>query len=428
MLKSAEIRIALILCFGIAAALSPDVGGWPWIFDGWLWTGFRDLPIRMPPMIPLLLAAAMAIADCAGAALPDWKVRVRRPLAWAAAVVLIAGCLLWTFRVRRWFGDLVGVDTQPLWGYTIEPAEPLGMLVTYLTAKWSAVHGLLPSTGIAAVTAVFGAAAVGAIFLWTQSLTPSWPLPFLMMLSSGFMILFFGYPEKGTPKSLALVPWYLYLGTRALRGHGRRFNAGSSAVLSVASLMHGSALCLFPAHVWYLWRGDGWRTTLTSIAAFLLPLAGMLAYVLAGAPNAGGPFGNITAPLAWIPKYCSMNCQYPFFGWPHLIDTVNCLLALSPVAVLCWPEALWRSRQPLERYLALAALGSMALSVVWFPAFGYLPDWDIFTLAPMVLSFHVVYIAATQMPPQSFRRLALAWIVGSAVHAFSWWRYFHLNL
>ena len=216
LLKSAEIRIALILCFGIAAALSPDVGGWPWIFDGWLWTGFRDLPIRMPPMIPLLLAAAMAIADCAGAALPDWKVRVRRPLAWAAAVVLIAGCLLWTFRVRRWFGDLVGVDTQPLWGYTIEPAEPLGMLVTYLTAKWSAAHGLLPSTGIAAVTAVFGAAAVGAIFLWAQSLTASWPLPFLMMLSSGFMILFFGYPEKGTPKSLALVPWYLYLGTRGV--------------------------------------------------------------------------------------------------------------------------------------------------------------------------------------------------------------------
>lgn len=424
--RNVFIRIGCLLLFGVVVAKSPAAGGFPWLVDAWLWHGMRDLTTSR--LVPLALSAAMVVVAVMGRWWPSCVVPVRRPVRWALALALTAGAAFWLLRVQRWFGDLSHIDRDPLPWWTVETAEPLGTYTFYYTLHGAAALGLKASTALALVSTLGGASAIAAIFLWARLVTAEWPLVLAMFLSSGFMLLFCGYPEKGTPKSVALMCWYVYFGTRALRERRTWLQVCSGLFLSLAALMHGSVLCWLPAHAWYVWRRARWRQAAVGLAAFLLPMGAMLCYALSFGVPAGGAWGNVAAPQQWFKQWCTTNCGYDFWSLGHAGDVLNCLLVLAPVALLCFPEALARSRDDLQRWLAFGAVGCLFLSVTWFPVFGYLNDWDIFAITPAVISFHAVYIAASETPVVEFRSLALVWIVGSALHAASWWRFFHLEL
>ncbi len=428
MLRGTPWRIGVILLFGAAASLTPGYAGWLWGLDGWLWTGVRDyFPGYEWHYLPLALSGLMIVAEGLGWLLPSCAVRVRRPLRWSLVIAGGAAVLFWSARVDRWFGDLHGIDSTSAPWWTVESAEPLGAFTSYYTHHWALAAGLRPSTAFAAVSVACGAAAAAALFLWCREVCEQWPLAFAMIASSGFMVLFCGYPEKGTPKSLALIFWYVYFGTRALREPRAVLSAAAGAVLAIAALMHGAVLCWLPAQV-YAWWTSGFRRAAAGIAAFAAPLAAMAAYVRSGAPVAGGAWGNVAAPWQWFKAYCITNCGYDFFSATHALDIINCLLLLAPVAVLCLPEALARAHDVTRRWLALGAAGCLFLSVTWFPVFGYLPDWDIFTLAPLAISFLAVLVAAESLSPAAFRRLAAVWIAGSLAHTLSFWRYWQIEL
>lgn len=437
MYRNVFIRIGCLLLFGVAVAESPAGGGYPWIVDGWLWMGIRDLTTSR--QVPMAVSALMVAAAIVGRWLPSCAITVRRPVRWALVLALACGAAFWLLRVRVWYGDLVGIDQEPLPFWTVETAEPLGAYTFYYTMHAAAALGIKGSTALALVSTVMGAAALVAIFLWARLVTAEWPLLLAMFTTSGFMLMFCGYPEKGTPKSLPLMCWYVYFGTRELRERRPWLQGSSGLFLSLALLMHGSVLCWLPAHAWYVWRRAPWRQAAFGIAAFLLPLAAILCYALWLGPPCqhpgsgyfrvcavGGPWGNVAAPWQWFKQYCITNCGYDFWSLGHAIDTLNCLLVLAPVALLCFPEALARSRDDLQRWLALGALGCVFLSATWFPVFGYVRDWDIFAITPLALSYHAGFIAASDVPAPQFRSLALAWIAGSALHAASWWRFFHV--
>ncbi len=427
MYRNGLIRVSCILLFGLACTLSPPGPGFPWWLDAFLWEGLRDITNKK--WVPLAAAGVVVVADCAGWLLPRVAVRVRRPGRWALAVAVLGGALLWMLRVHRWFGDLPHIDEEALPRQLFETAEPLGALTYYFTTHWGTALGFKASTSIAALTVVFGASALAAVFLWARLLSEEWPLIFAMIASTGAMVLFCGYPEKGTPKSVALACWYIYLATRTLREGRTWLVAVSSFILSVGALMHGSVLCLLPAHAWYVWRRGTARQVALGVVSFLAPIALTVAAVLVIPQSLfGSAWGNIAAPWQWIKQYCITNCGYDFWSAGHAADVIDTLLVLSPLATLCLPEALLRSRDETGRWLALGSLGCLFLSVTWFPVFGYVPDWDIFTLTPLIMSFLAIYIGVTQMPPAGFRRLACAWIVGSLLHAASWWRYFQLPL
>lgn len=425
MYRHSAIRIAIVAICAALAAYSPSLWGFPFIVDGWLWLGVRDLT-RMPTRyLPLVVAGAMVVADLVGRWCPSTAIRVRRPARWAAIIVVVAAIVLWRLRVRHWFGDLGGIDREtelPWW--RIETAEPLGAYTFYYIVHAAAALGVKYSTALALVTTVFGATAVAAIFLWCRTVTAEWPLLFAMFLSSGFMVMFGGYPEKGTPKAMALTCWYAYFATRELRQRRMATQAWSGLSLSLAALMHGSALCWLPAHAWYVWRTARWRHAAAGILSFALPIGIMFAYAASGAPRAGGTYGNTLAPMFWIKKYCVSNCSYDFWSLSHGLDILNCLLVLAPIAFLCFPEALISARDETERWLRLGALGWLFLSVIWFPVFGYLSDWDIFATTPLVLTYFGGLVALRRLAPARFRQFALAWIVGSLIHAISWWRFF----
>ena len=424
MYRQAPVRITLLLVVGLLAATIP-----PPYPDRWFYHGIRDLAPWNVRYLPLAWCVAMILADVAGSWLPRWSPTLRRP-AWSALlVVIVAFAVLWTLRVPQWLGDYSGLDRAGLPWFTIEPAEPLGAFTSYYTLHWGTALGLKNSTSVGLVVTTFGASAVGALFLWSRIVSPEWPLVFAMLISSGFMVLFCGYPEKGTPKSVALSAWYIYFATVAIGQHRAVFAAAASATLALAGLMHGSALCWLPAHGWYVWRTAPWRQLLVGVIAFIVPLIATLLYVRS--PYAvvfEGPWGNIAAPWQWFKQYCITNCEYDFWSVNHFVDILNCLLALSPAALLCLPEALANASTIRERWLALGSLGWLFLSIAWFPVFGYLSDWDIFAGTPLVISCFTIVVGTRLMPAANFRRLACAWIAGSLIHTASFWWLFHTPL
>lgn len=424
------IRYTVVLLFGFLCLAVPPSDGWLWGVDQWLWTGLRDFPADQIRYLPLLTAGVMSIADLAARFLPPLRLEVRHRLLWAGTVALSLGVWFGWWRVRHWLGDLHGVDRWPLPHWKLETAEPLGALTWHYTMHWADTLGLLPSEACQLVSVLSGVLAAAALFLWAERLTNRWPLLFLMMISAGFTVLFYGYPEKGTPKSLALLCWYVYAGTRALESGSVAWALVSSLLLSLAALMHGGALSFLPAHAWVIWRRSSWPRIVSGVVVFLFPIALVAAYAWAGAPYTGGKWGNVAAPLQWIKAYCITNCGYDFLSWRHLRDIVNCLLVLAPVATLCLPEALFRSRgsDPVAHWLALGSLGFLFLSSVWFPVFGYYADWDIFSFTPYVVSAFTAYVALRHLPEASFQGLAAMWITSNAIHTYSFWRFFRVEL
>jgi hypothetical protein len=131
-------------------------------------------------------------------------------------------------------------------------------------------YGIKASTVVQLESVCAGAAAVAALFLWSRVLTREWPLVFAMLLCSGPLVMFFGYPEKGTPKTLALVCWYVYATTLLLLQRSWRRVVASNLFFALAVFSHGSALCWLPAHLWYVWRGGGWRELSAGLLLFAL--------------------------------------------------------------------------------------------------------------------------------------------------------------
>lgn len=426
MYRSAWLRIAILISFAVLAAYSPGMGGHPFIVDAWLWRGVRSLVTTNVWLLPIGVFVAGAVADCLGSLCPPCRLPVRRSWLWALALGAVAAGVFWSLMVSTWLGDYAHVDRDPIPPLAIETAEPLGALFSTLVRMAGAAAGVASSTAVGLESVLCGAIAVSAIFLWARLLGAEWPLIFAMVVSGGYMVLFFGYPEKGTPKSVALVCWYIYFGTRALREGRLAPMLASSTVLSVASLMHGSALCWLPAHARYLWRRPGWRGPAFGIGCFLAPFILLGAYIYFGQPPVWSVLGNVAAPVQWIKSRCITNCGYDFWSAEHFLDVLNCLLVLSPMALLCLPEALWHGRKDgVGRWLVLGAAGWLFLSLTWFPVFGYFSDWDIFACTPLVLSYLAVYTAQQVMPPQGFRRLALAWITVSLLHTAAWLYQFH---
>jgi hypothetical protein len=435
------IKGAVIVACAGALWYSPQYPGWLWTFDAWFSAGFRGLP---PDVVRrLLFAALLAVlaADLLGARPPAFEIRLYRPVAGMVLLFLASAAVFWLLRVHRWQGDLMGspgssvVDggsgsAVPL----IEMGEPLGSYLFHYTVKAGVASGLRPSQAVQIETVLYGAGAMVALALWARDVSTQPGLVFFMIAASGYIVLFCGFPERGTPKALALNFWYVYAATRALTSGARRWGVAASGLLGLTGLMHGSGFCWLPAHAFSVWRLPGWRYRVLAVVSFLVPIGVLALCIRAGPAIISGGAGNTLAPLSWTAsfppfswtaRYCrGPFCGYPFFTLDHAFNVVSTLLVLAPMATLCLPEAVWRSRSLTERWLLGGALGWLFLSVIWYPIYGFVGDWDIFALTPYVISCWTAYVAATQLRPDRFRRFAFTWIALAGTHAISWWRPF----
>ena len=425
MYGSSLMRCAILAAFAVLASQSPSMDRFPFIIDGWLFLSLRMMVGEYGRWLPIIVFGAGILADFLAPWLPRCSVPVRHAGRWAVTLTVVAGLGFWLARVPFWFGDCMGVDGVPIPELGFQPSELLGQILSTSMRMLGAAVGVKSSTAMAVETILYGSTAVAALFLWSRTVSTQWPLVFGMLTSCGFMVLFCGYVEISTPKSVAVVCWYVYFMTTALRAWQTRPLFLANVFLALAGLIHGSALCWLPAHIWTIWRhARGRFAVAVSIAGFLLPIVAWSVFFIVVRPRMWTPLGNMTAPIQWFEAYCVTNCEYDFWSVAHLFDIVNCLLILSPMAILCLPEAFWHARSVAARWLALGAVGWLFLSVIWFPVFGHLGDWDIFAGTPLVLSYFGILVAVEVMAAKQLQRLAYAWLVVSLLHTLSWWNLF----
>lgn len=210
-----------------------------------------------------------------------------------------------------------------------------------------------------------------------------------LLLSAGWMALFFGYVEN-YPIIWPFVTAYLYFSIRYLNGKG---NLIAPTVLMLLSLvMHLQVLFFLISYPVLLFsRGPGKRfyrahRRMIWILAAVLVMIGAAVFVR-----------RYTTSLAFriffVPLFARPAVPYySLFSPSHLLDIANEFILLIPVApmlvALTWKYWHRVLTDNIDRFLAAFSLGGVIFVFAIDPKLGMGCDWDLFALgglAPILL-------------------------------------------
>lgn len=247
MLASSDLRVFVLSIVGLLASV------WPWHVDQWLWRGVRNwVPVASP--VPAIVTWFATIAAHAAAAwLPRTSVSipVRRPLV-MFLVAAASSALFWYGRVHEWGGDYHGLDTHHEYFrfVRLETSAPLGTVFSTFWIRTFAAWGWKYSDAAQLETVVFGTFALLCLFQWSLRDGAGWLVRLLLVVSGGWIVMFFGYVEKGTPKMLAVVCAYVLATTRYFEHPTRWRLTLATFTLALATAVHGAAAFWLPGHFW----------------------------------------------------------------------------------------------------------------------------------------------------------------------------------
>lgn len=256
--------------------------------------------------------------------------------------------------------------------------------------------------------------------------------------SLGMMQLFFGYIENYTLIPLGILA-FLWLGVRF--GQGRAPLWAVSLTLALTNAFHPSTLVLWPAALSLLRsprlvQEGRWRSSRTWGELLLPPLlvgAGVLALMesgghgleaLLGADFPGGGDRRWLVPLSRAETRWE---HYTLFSPGHLLDIANEQLLIAPftLALLVLTYLFLRPspgvQDPAERFLGVAGLCYLGLTLVWNPDYGGRRDWDLFAPAALPLTMWMAYALPRRLrDPEVLRQTAWAVIPTSLIHLAGW--------
>jgi tetratricopeptide repeat protein len=370
--------------------------------------GFLPGPAAISIWCALFAALALAVAGAVilnrRAAAPDSQPEERRRALppflarWALPVFVVgSGVIFWTLRARTHFlGDGLAWIVGMKFGEMPEGSEPLA------EALWTAVAHSVRSAGIsvnagavAPFSVVCGLAAALAIWGIAREITSDSRhrfLPALLLLATlGSAALFFGYIESYPPVAV-LVLAFVYAGLRAARTGSAPWLAGIVLVLGLAShLMLGY---LVPAYLYLVLRnvrGVGKRAVY-ALAPGIAALGLMLA--LGFGPDRWRET-VYTATRVLDPASSTPGAQlhprdvrpYPILSPAHALDLGNLLLLVLPAPllllasrVLAGPSAPKPERSAAGTFLALCAASGFLVACVLELPVAPAQDWDLFSL------------------------------------------------
>jgi tetratricopeptide (TPR) repeat protein len=376
-----------------------------WIPGGRVWgvAAWRHVPRE-----------AAALACLAGALMPFVLRLARRraaagggharPASGVALAALATGAwfvLFVTLRARaHYLGD--GWQSLALLGAArpyVKPDAPLtGLVLCALSRAFGGGEraALLAYQSVAVAAGALFCAAVASL---GRSLVPS-PADrrrlFLLLVSGGWSLLFFGYVENYALFT-ATVAAYTLAGARAARDGKGKGIATTLALLAAA--WHVAGLVLVPS-VAALWlggsRASARLSALPRAGKIALSLAAALALAVASARLLAGDASRMLLFVPPAPTRFTVD-GYTLFSAKHLLDVANLLLlavpGIAPLAV-----AVARApRRSLARDGAMRFLGvlgaSTALAVfVLDPKLGMPRDWDLYSFAaiPWALAVFLV--------------------------------------
>jgi len=260
-----------------------------------------------------------------------------------------------------------------------------------------------------------------------------------MVASLGMMQLFFGYVENYTLLLIGILV-FLWLGVRFLQGRAPLW--GASLALALTNAFHPSTLVLWPAALILLWLGQTrraaptWRSPRVWAELVIPPLVvgvGVLWLMECGGHGLGALLGADFPGGGdrrwWVPLWQTETRweRYTMFSLGHLMDVVNEQLLVAPftLVLLALTYIFLRrpsyASDPAERFLALAGLCYLGLTLVWNPDYGGRRDWDLFAPVALPLTVWVAYVLPRRLGnPETLRQTAWAVLPISLIHLAGW--------
>ena len=225
----------------------------------------------------------------------------------------------------------------------------------------------------------------GAFKLAVHINPQKWPLGFLVMASSGIMVLFFGYIESYSPAA-ALIPFLFLAGLKSIDGSGSK--AQFLILFVIAAMFHLVIALIFSFSVLYMYfivKSAGQNTN-RQVSRPLILLISVVIVILYAARYAG--VGNLERfVLGLLPT--SGNPQ-SILSQNHWLNILNWILIAALPALILSP-ALLKQKSGDETSLAKqqfaiwCIIPALVFILVFTPQLGGPRDWDLFSLPALLL-------------------------------------------
>lgn len=246
------------------------------------------------------------------------------------------------------------------------------------------------------VSALCGVVFVNGIFRLAYYLNPHQVLiPFLLMLSSGMTVLFFGYVESYSILA-ALLPYLMLCGLKVI--DGRSGTIGFIAWYLIAALVHSLSVFLFSgALLFILLVRHGENAPREKRVSRYLAAAALVALAVAYVGRAAG-IGDISRYL--LALLAQEDYRQGIFTANHWLNLLNWLF-LSALPFLFLSPFIVKKRAPnpaLSRRSLFALwmiIPSLLFMFFFVPQLGGPRDWDLFSLPAFLLvpSALIIYFA-----------------------------------
>jgi tetratricopeptide (TPR) repeat protein len=316
-----------------------------------------------------------------------------RPSIGFPLVLAAAALLFWSFRQATHFlGD------GNLWIKTIETGQlcrSWDLIVSCslytVVSRFIGMFGVLDARTTAALISV----ASGLVFLafaWKTARQLSEKRDeqvflLLAVLSTGSMMLFFGYIEAYPPAAAGLMI-YLYYASRTLVG---RSGPGAAVIACVAAMIfHPSMIALLPSLfvLYILRRGARPNASRCLAVVSITVIVGLTAlWALQRWRLFGGYFHESFLPI--LGGGARNRVPYSILSWSSLVDLLNELLLVCPMILFSAVLLSRRERggnEGIDRkvmFFGAASLYFVLIFIVGNKLLGVSRDWDVF--APMAV-------------------------------------------
>ena len=229
-----------------------------------------------------------------------------------------------------------------------------------------------------------------------------------ILLTPGFVQLFFGYVENYPPLHVSVL-LYLLLSLCALRGRVALYVPASFLGLLVP--LHFTAATLVPsllvlAALQCGGRSDAadtswWNRSIRTLPhLFAFPIILLMVFILVGfhpLEDIGEVGGSPILPLLAEPGEAY---HYGLLSSSHLLNVWNQMLLVAPFAlvVLCLLSGPARSSDPYRDFLLAASAFPVLFTLLANPAIGAFRDWDVFSFAALPLTLWAATILIDRTP------------------------------
>jgi len=408
--RAALVAFAAVIGLHIIGILFPTYDTW-----GFHYWGLLSKPVALG----FLAAALLLIIPFISSALAALVTRLFSPLVsflrksgrtvLIVAVSLLVFAVLFIFRSRAHvYGDgffILGAAADPeglkLFGQSY--LQVLSMILYHFTVPGLGYAlGLSSETAFAIVNCIGGVVGIWALYriscLLTADTARRWFI-FLGSLTSGALILFFGYVEHYTwATSLAL--WALYFTIRHVQGHK---SAGKAFLFAL--LAAGFHLIVLPYLAIVIVSISIKKSSFDKLL-LATPIAMLFAAIVLGSVGLAVLVQLTKLPDVFVPLWPLPDNPYWVLSWAHLKDVFNQAILVAPlgVAFLIFyflakgPSS--SAPTPEGRILAGVSLLTFLASFWIDPELGAVRDWDLLSFYGFPLSLWGLY-RLTQMIPRS---------------------------